>query len=97
VDDLQGHEQDRDQCYPRPGTVAQVAEVQRHQRVDDEADGERGHVRGEWPAAVVGPQDVVDVMEEGKGDNAQEHPLTVGKSPPQGGGGLAGNRGAVHC
>jgi hypothetical protein len=37
------------------------------------------------------------VVEEGEGDDAEEHPLAEGEPPPQGGGWLGSDCGCVHC
>jgi hypothetical protein len=45
----------------------------------------------------VAPEHVVEVVQDGEGDDAQEHPLTGGEPPPKRGGWLADDRGPVHC
>ena len=81
VGHLEGDEQDGHQPHPDPRTVAQQDKVEHKDRVHEQADGEGGEVGGEGPAAVVGPQHVVEVVEEGEGDDAKEHPLAEGEPP----------------
>jgi hypothetical protein len=37
------------------------------------------------------------MMQDGEGDDAEEHPLAEGEPLPQGSGWLGGGRGLVHC
>lgn len=71
VSELDSDENESYTGEAQPGTSA-PKQTQKQQRIDQQAESKRRHLRPEWPPAMIKPQNMICVMQQSEKDRRDD-------------------------